>query len=230
MRNIRVFASVDLATNVPAGSVGIGGSPGESVFVKAGASAVEPVTVVDDNQYLRMNIDKGNQSRGGESMVVIGNVAHPGVVDREYRIKTLDNANMPLTVNADEEGRVWLIVGTDSGFEGLSALYYSRISYQLSIVEPPATMTPESVTNSCPKSDANPCGDREGCRRSCGRGDSDTSGRAGGPVRRKRQAHVSEDLPPSHLPGDAGGVGRLWRRCTRLHLGLRPRRRGRCGA
>ena len=27
----RVYASVDLATNVPAGSVGIGGSPGESV-------------------------------------------------------------------------------------------------------------------------------------------------------------------------------------------------------
>ena len=148
----RVHASVDLATNVPAGLVGIGGSPGESVFVKAGASAVEPVTVVDDNQYLRMNIDKGNQSRGGETMTVIGNVAHLGVVDREYRIKTLDNGNMPLTVSADEEGRIWLIVGTDSGFEGLSAFYYSRISYQLSIVEPPATMTPESVPDPGPTS------------------------------------------------------------------------------
>ncbi|MXY21985.1 MAG: hypothetical protein F4Y49_11700 [Dehalococcoidia bacterium] len=148
----KVFASVDLATNVQTGLFGIGGSPGESVFVKAGASAVEPVTVVDDNQYLRMNIDKGNQSRGGESMIVIGNVAHPDVLDREYRIKTLDNANMSLTVNADEEGRVWLVVGTDSGFEGLSAFYYSRISYQLSIVEPPATMTPESVPTPAPTS------------------------------------------------------------------------------
>ena len=148
----KVFASVDFATNVQTGLFGIGGSPGESVFVKAGASAVEPVTVVDDNQYLRMNIDKGNQSRGGESMVVIGNVAHPDVVDREYRIKTLDNANMPLTVNADEQGDVWLIVGTDSGFEGLSALYYSRISYRLSTLEPPATMTPESVPTPVPTS------------------------------------------------------------------------------
>ena len=143
---------MDLATNVPAGLVGIGGSPGESVFVKAGASTVEPVTAVDDNQYLRMNIDKGNQSRGGEAMVVIGNVAHPDVVDREYRIKTLDGTNMPHTVSADEEGRVWLIVGTDSGFEGLSAFYYSRISYQLSIVEPPVTMTPESVPAPLPTS------------------------------------------------------------------------------
>ena len=218
----RVHASVDLATNVPAGLFGIGGSPGESVYVKAGASAVEPETVVDDNQYLRMNIDKGNQSRDGESMVVIGNVAHPDVVDREYRIKTLDNANMPLTVNADEEGSIWLIVGTDSGFEGLSALYYSRISYRLSTVEPPATMTPESVPTPVPTSNANPCGDREGCRRSDGRGDRDTAGRAGGTVRRKRQTHVSEDLPPSHLPGGAGGVRRMWRRCTRLHLGVHP--------
>ena len=34
-----VSVSTDLATNVPAGSVGIGASPGSSVFVKAGASA-----------------------------------------------------------------------------------------------------------------------------------------------------------------------------------------------
>ena len=91
----------------------------------------------DRNRYLRMNIDKGNQANGGEDMVVLGNVAHGEVVNREYRIKTLDNMDMPLSVSTDAEGRAWLIVGTDSGFEGLSALYYARISYTLSIVEPP---------------------------------------------------------------------------------------------
>ncbi len=126
-----VEVSVDLATNVSAGLIGIGGSPGESVFVKAGASDVEPVTVEDGTGHLRMNIDKGNQSRGGAAMVVIGNVAHPGVTGREFRIKTLDNDGRPLTVETDGEGRVWLIVGTDSGFEGLTTLYYDRISYRL---------------------------------------------------------------------------------------------------
>ncbi len=134
-----VFASIDLAANVPAGLIGIGGSPGESVFVKAGASTVEPLAEEDGNGYLRMNIDKGNQSRGGESMVVLGNVANPEVADGEYRVKTLDNVEMPLGVTADSEGRVWLIVGTDSGFEGLSKFYYTRISYTLSSVEPPST-------------------------------------------------------------------------------------------
>ena len=99
----------------------------------------EPETVEDDNGYHRMNIDKGNQANGGESAVVLGNVAHPEVVNREYRIKTLDNVDLPLSVSADSEGWVWLIVGTDSGFEGLSAFYYARISYTLSIVEPPNT-------------------------------------------------------------------------------------------
>ena len=134
-----VSVSLDLATNVPTATFGIGGSPGESVFVKAGASTVEPVAEEGPNRHLRMNIDKGNQANGGEDMVVLGNVAHPEVVNREYRIKTLDNVDLPLYVSTDGEGRVWLIVGTDSGFEGLSALYYSRISYKLSIVELPNT-------------------------------------------------------------------------------------------
>ena len=134
-----VSVSIDLATNVPAGSFGMGGSPGESVYVKAGASTVEPVAAEGDNRQLRMNIDKGNQANGGESMAVLGNVAHPEVVNTEYRIKTLDNADLPLSVATDSEGRVWLIVGTDSGFEGLSKIYYARISYTLSSVEPPKT-------------------------------------------------------------------------------------------
>ena len=134
-----VSVSIDLATNVPSGSFGIGGSPGSSVFVKAGASALEPTAEEGDNQHLRMNVDKGNQSQGGEAMVVLGNVASPEVQRDEYRIKTLDNAEMPLAVNTDNEGRVWLIVGTDSGFEGLTTLYYSRIDYQLSPVDLPRT-------------------------------------------------------------------------------------------
>ena len=136
-----VSVSIDLATNVSVGLIGIGGSPGESVFLKAGASTVEPLAEEDSNRYLRMNIDKGNQSRGGESMVVLGNIAHPDVQNREYRIKTLNNRGLPLSVTTDGEGGLWLIAGTDSGFEGLSRMYYDRIAYTLSPVpvEPPNT-------------------------------------------------------------------------------------------
>ena len=138
-----VSVSLDLATNVPPGLAGIGGAPGESVYVKAGASTVEPDTVEGSGRHLRLNIDKGNQSQGGESMVVLGNVANPKVSGREFRIKTLDSMDLPLYVETDDEGRLWLIVGTDSGFEGLSALYYARITYVLTIDGPPLEPTAE---------------------------------------------------------------------------------------
>ena len=136
MASYEVAVTVELLTNVAAGLVGIGGSPGESVFVKAGASTVEPATVIDGIGHSRMNIDKGNQARGGSQMVVIGDLAHPDVVNSEFRIKALDNSGSPVTVEADSSGSAWLIVGTDSGFEGLTRLYYDRITYTLTPVEP----------------------------------------------------------------------------------------------
>ncbi|MDE2668753.1 MAG: bifunctional metallophosphatase/5'-nucleotidase [Chloroflexota bacterium] len=139
-----VSVSLDLATDVSPGLVGIGGSPGESVFVKAGASAVEPTVQVDEIGHLRLNIDKGNQSQGGEAMVVLGNIAHPGASRDAYAIKTLTNADAPLTVTTDGEGRLWLIVGTDSGFEGLTTLYYARIAYTLTEVTPPEVQEPDA--------------------------------------------------------------------------------------
>ncbi|MXW26771.1 MAG: hypothetical protein F4Z77_10850 [Dehalococcoidia bacterium] len=137
-----VSISVDLATSIPPGLVGIGGSPGESVYVKAGASPVEPVTSEDDIGHLRLNIDKGNQARGGEAMVVLGDIAHPDAARDAYAIKTLTNADQPLTVRTDSEGRLWLIVGTDSGFEGFTTLYYAGIAYTLTEVAPTEVENP----------------------------------------------------------------------------------------
>jgi len=131
----QVRATVDLATNVPVGLVGVGGSPGESVYVKAGVSAVEPLVVADEAGWLRINIDKGNQATDGSHMVVIGNLAHPEIDGDEYRIKTLGNQDNPIEIVTDAEGRAWLIIGTDSGFEGLTTVYYSGISYLFELVE-----------------------------------------------------------------------------------------------
>ena len=44
------------------------------------------------------------------------------VEDREYRIKTLDSLGLALRVDTGDEGRIWLVMGTDSGFEGLTRL------------------------------------------------------------------------------------------------------------
>jgi uncharacterized lipoprotein YbaY len=74
----RVELSFDMATNVPPGMMGIGGSPGESVYIKAGVVNREPKSTVDTSRgsgIYRMDIDKGNQSSGGKDMVVVGNAS-----------------------------------------------------------------------------------------------------------------------------------------------------------
>ena len=128
---------IDLATNVPEGMMGIGGSPGESVYVKAGATAIEPLVKEDASGHLRVNIDKGNQATEGRDMINLGNVAHPELGDStedEFKIKPLNNDGRPLEVTTDANGSLWLIVGTDSGFEGLTTLYYGQIAIVLSEV------------------------------------------------------------------------------------------------
>ena len=123
---------VKFASNAPTGLVGVGGSPGESVYLKAGASAIEPLKVIK-NGYYEMNIDKGNQLSGGQNMVLVGNIAsHSSSYD--YSLVERNNG-ASFTATSDANGELWLIVGTDSGFEGTTTLYYTEISVLLTLGE-----------------------------------------------------------------------------------------------
>ena len=125
----RASFAVEFATNVPSGCSGVGGAPGESVWVKAGATTVEPVAF-DDGGQLRMNIDKGNQANGGANAVVLGNVANSRLCQQlpQWELKSVNSSGAMVEVTSDRNGRVWLLFGTDSGFESLTALYYTHVS------------------------------------------------------------------------------------------------------
>ncbi len=123
-----------LASNVPPGLSGIGGSPGESVYVKVGATTAEPLIIEDDAGWLRMNIDKGNQASEGEDMINIGDMANPNLAPEtagSYELMEQNSSGRDFKVTADEDGVVWFIAGTDSGFEGLTTLYYDTITVVL---------------------------------------------------------------------------------------------------
>jgi hypothetical protein len=123
---ITIDVRVRIATNAPADCVGVGGAPGTSVYLKIGAVPFEPDTTLDDMDWHRMNLDKGNQATGGEDMEVVGDIANTRTCpDETYELKELLLEDF--TVTADESGRVWLVVGTDSGFEGKTTLYYDEI-------------------------------------------------------------------------------------------------------
>lgn len=120
---------VEFASNVPDGLFGVGGSPGESVFVKAGATLTEPDTEEDNMNYYRMNIDKGGQSQGGADMVVVGDFSNDTDSD-EYTLKTVSNENR-FSVTSNANGELWLIAGTDSGFEATTTIFYNKLLIEL---------------------------------------------------------------------------------------------------
>lgn len=125
-RNYTIDLKVDFASNAASNMVGVGGAPGEGVKIKAGAVSVEPIKVLNtpENWY-RMNIDKGNQSMEGTDMKVIGDFAN-GTDLTIYKIKQLSTAT-PLNVQANQQGEIWLVIGTDSGFEGKTTIFYNSI-------------------------------------------------------------------------------------------------------
>ncbi len=119
---------VELASNAPKGTADIGGAPGEGVFLKAGATSIEPEKVIEGGQYT-LNIDKGNQSTSGETTVLLGDIA----VDyntTDYALITRSNAganSSSFIAKSNGDGELWLIIGTDSGFEGVTTLYYTKV-------------------------------------------------------------------------------------------------------
>jgi len=125
---------VDFASIYPTNAFGVGGPPGEGVTMKAGVTLIEPDTVITDKggPYVAMNIDKGNQSIPGADMDTIG---HVGVSDTTtvYTIKTNDNIGRPFTFTTDQSGEAWVIIGTDSGFESETALYYTSVTVDFTI-------------------------------------------------------------------------------------------------
>jgi hypothetical protein len=130
------------ASNAQSGCVGIGGSPGDSVFLRAGASPAEPQALLDTSplfSYLRMNVDEGSRNQDGIAASTTGTIANGVPCDsapKEF-ISIQRNHQHRTVVNANSRGELWLLVGTDSGFEGLTALYYQRIDVTLTPVSPP---------------------------------------------------------------------------------------------
>lgn len=116
-----------LATNVTAESFGIGGSPSDSVYVKTGILSVEPKLEKDATGVLRFsNIDIGRQSQSGEDALVIGNLAREDrKSDNSFTWKSFSTK---INSESDSNGCVYLLIGTDSGFEGFTEYYLDNVS------------------------------------------------------------------------------------------------------
>jgi hypothetical protein len=125
--------SVTLAASVPQGCLGVGGAPGESVYVKTTVSGSEPQTVRQDDGEWVLSIDKGNQAQSGTEGQMLGHIAN-SATDCQYGTterKTL-RTTTPITVTTDAQGRVWWGLGQDSGYEAGSTLVLLNATLTLS--------------------------------------------------------------------------------------------------
>ncbi|KTC84653.1 MULTISPECIES: hypothetical protein [Legionella] len=123
--NYQVHFSVEFASNGAADGIGTGGSD-SSVYLKIGAVTEEPQRYLDEANFYRMVLDKGNQLADGKDMILLGSIG----VDTQnslYRLKTLANQSSNYRVTSNSKGELWLVLGTDSAFESKTTIYYTNM-------------------------------------------------------------------------------------------------------
>ncbi|WP_419876125.1 copper amine oxidase N-terminal domain-containing protein [Candidatus Pristimantibacillus sp. PTI5] len=123
--------SFQLYTDQAGGMMGVGGAPGEAVSIKAGFVSKEPRTLQSDTEghmYYRMNIDKGNQKVEGDDMKIVGNMVQPNSSLKGFQPVAMQYST---TLQSNEQGEIYVIVGSDSGYEGLTTFYLDDMKVKL---------------------------------------------------------------------------------------------------
>jgi hypothetical protein len=125
---------IEFASNSSA-CPGIGGSPGLSVFLKAGGSTLEPVPLLMPNNYVSINVDKGQQMTGGMNLSVVSNVDNGRTCDDPRWVMLKQTYQHPFPIRSSPSGDIWITVATESGYEGLSDFYFRKITVTLTPVK-----------------------------------------------------------------------------------------------
>lgn len=133
----------EIASNVPSNCMGTGGSPGESVWIKLGASIEEPMAITQGeggNAIKRLNIDYGVQANDGDDVLIVGTMGNGYDCTDDsvpWVLRTLSTQGQPFSATSDADGVLWLIAGTDSGFESRTDVYITALRVRLEPVEQP---------------------------------------------------------------------------------------------
>jgi hypothetical protein len=126
-KDYKLAFQIHFASNA-VGGPGSGGSP-SSVWLKAGGSTVEPVPALQPNNYLSINVDKGDQENGGKNLGFIGSIwnGQEGGETPRYILLKRDYEH-PFPIRSSLGAELWFAVGTESGFEALTGIYYYSIT------------------------------------------------------------------------------------------------------
>lgn len=126
----KVIADFRFASNVVIGQGGIGGDPNLAIGV--GVLNFAPrLEYTDESEIWRMNFTSRLQSQlSNEFIKVAGNIGVSELIDNQLPPFTLverNNKDNPVIMNASSSGEIWIMIATDSGFEGITNLYYTNV-------------------------------------------------------------------------------------------------------
>ncbi|WP_394843769.1 hypothetical protein LZC95_42810 [Pendulispora brunnea] len=131
-----VLVTVDLAGAAPTDAVGVGGSP--NLQVKARATTKDPTTYAYAGNHVRFkDVDMSPQMGTDVAVNGVCYTERPQAGEPKCpqgRIPfhlNLGKPSSPIRVRSNEAGEFWLTVGSHSGFESFSAIYYARIHVEL---------------------------------------------------------------------------------------------------
>lgn len=125
----KIETQVELASMYPDGSVGIGGSPGNAVHLVS-KFATKGYTLVKGKEEFD-NIELVLNKDGSVFELDLGDVSIPSE-EYIYQLITRKKSSGPQVVKSDADGKLWAVVGTWSGFEGITTLYYTKIKITFS--------------------------------------------------------------------------------------------------
>lgn len=116
----RIEFTLTLASNLARDCTGRFARAAEAQVVKAGASGVVPEPV--RSGFVRLPLDKGPPSGSGRDMVAVGDLAVPGLLTcalaNRFHARTFASDGRGPVVATDSVGRLWLIAGVDSRYDG----------------------------------------------------------------------------------------------------------------
>lgn len=105
--------------------------PNASVLLKAGATEVEPVKLVNGDYYV-LNIDKGDGMQAGQDMIVVEDVTEE-INAGGYSVATFTSSTALFSAKSDHNGELWSIIGTESAFQGLTSIYFTKVKLVFSV-------------------------------------------------------------------------------------------------
>lgn len=124
--NYNVVYEIQLSSNAVAG---------QGIILKGGASELEPRKVIEDGYYV-LNIDKGTDTTSGENAISFGDIgASTPLTGYSSTTKGNSNSYQPFITRTNSRGELWLVLGTDSLFEGTTTVYFTNINLVFSVSE-----------------------------------------------------------------------------------------------